>query len=138
MLWANAGVGAQLALFNGGSLRDAVPSAYQPQDQALSRPGKGAAPWSVVVGDVYNALNLSNTEIVVRLSGQDIWAVRCESRGCGESARAMQALENGVSTLSAVDGAAAPSDGRFPQIAGFKFTYSYLQPVGSRVLRCVD
>ena len=76
MLWANAGVGAQLALFNGGSLRDSVPSAHQPQDQALSRPGKGAAPWSVVVGDIYNALNLSNTEIVVRLSGQDIWAVR--------------------------------------------------------------
>ena len=50
----------------------------------------------------------------------------------------MQALENGVSTLSAVDGAAAPSDGRFPQIAGFQFTYSYLRPSGSRVLRCVD
>ena len=49
-----------------------------------------------------------------------------------------QALENGVSTLSAVDGTTAPSDGRFPQIAGFQFTYSYLRPSGSRVLRCVD
>ena len=75
MLWANSGVGAQIALFNSGALRDAVPSAYRLQDQTLNRPGKGAAPWSVVVGDVYNALSLSNSEIVVRLSGQDIWAV---------------------------------------------------------------
>ena len=84
MLWANSGVGAQLAVFN---IRDSIPSGYVPQNSALSRPtgtANSAAPFNVVTGDAFAALSFNDSEIVVRVSGQDIWAVSLASqRACG-------------------------------------------------------
>ena len=148
MLWANAQSGAQLALFNGGALRDSLPStAYVPTTAGLRRPGNSPAPWDIVQGDIAAALALNNAEVVISVTGAQLWAVRASTASTRDALSAVclsqcawlraQALENGVSTLSSFDGSAAPSDGRFPQIAGFQFTYSYLRPAGSRVLRCV-
>ena len=80
MLWANAQSGAQLALFNGGALRDSLPSAaYVPTAADLRRPGNSPAPWDIVQGDIAAALALNNAELVISVSGAQLWAVRASA-----------------------------------------------------------
>lgn len=110
--------GTQLALMNGGGIRSALPTcSYSPANRALKRPCAGYAagtPYDLVLGDVYTTLPFGNVVTVRTVTGAQLWA----------------AMENGVSRI-APDGSG--SDGRFPQISGFKFTFRYLNPVGSRV-----
>lgn len=108
----------QLALMNGGGIRSTLPAcSYQPVDKTLRRPCPGYAagpPFDMVLGDIFSVLPFGNVLNTRTVTGAQLWA----------------ALENGVSRIAA-DGTG--TDGRFPQISGFKFTFHYLNPVGSRV-----
>ena len=110
--------GTQLAMVNGGGLRTNLPnSSYLPADTTLRRPSTGYAggpPWDVVKGDIYSVLPFNNVITTRTVTGAQMWA----------------AMENGVSQISCKG---AGSDGRFPQISGFTFTFDYNRPVGSRV-----
>jgi 5'-nucleotidase len=106
--------GTQLALQNGGGIRAPLPSSYLPADTGLRRTSPGYAagpPYDLVGGDAYAVLPFGNVVVTRTVTGAQLWA----------------ALENGVSMMP---GAA----GRFPQISGFRFTYSLGQPPGSRVV----
>ena len=110
--------GVQLALFNGGSIRSSLPSSYLPVNKNLRRPNTGYLPgpaYDLVVGDVYTILPFNNDLVTRTITGAQLHA----------------ALENGVSQIQP-DGSG--TDGRFPQISGFKFTFNYTRPVGSRVV----
>jgi 5'-nucleotidase len=90
---------------------------YAPVNTALKRPCPGYAtgtPYDLVLGDIFTVLPFGNILNTRTVTGAQLWA----------------ALENGVSRIAA-DGTGA--DGRFPQISGFKFTFHYLNAVGSRV-----
>lgn len=65
----------------------------------------------ITMGEVITVLPFSNTLATVDLSGADV----------------IEALENGVSDVE--NGA-----GRFPQVAGMKYTFTLAEPVGSRIL----
>jgi 5'-nucleotidase len=108
--------GTQLALMNSGGIRASIPACtYQPVDTSLKRPCPGYAtgtPFDVVLGDVFSVLPFGNILNTRTVTGTQIW----------------QALENGVSRIDAATGAG--TDGRFPQIAGFKFTFHYGNPTG--------
>jgi 5'-nucleotidase len=110
--------GTQLALMNGGGIRQTLPTCnYVPKDTSLRRPCAGFAagpPFDIVLGDVFSILPFGNVLNTRTVTGAQLWA----------------ALENGV---RAIDPAGNGTDGRFPQISGFKFTFHYLNPVGSRV-----
>ena len=103
--------GTQLAFLNGGGIRDTFPaSKYTPGDLTLHRPAPGATgPYDVTLGDLVSVFPFGNNAATTRISGADLW----------------RALENGVSGY--------PSDGRFPQIAGFRFAFNPALPVGQRV-----
>ena len=105
--------GTELALTNGGGLRAALPSSYVPQAAGLDR--TDPAPYDLVIGDVYTVLPFGNEVITRTVTGAQLWA----------------ALENGVSRINPATGNGA--DGRFPQISGFKFAFTYTNPSGSRV-----
>jgi 5'-nucleotidase len=122
--------GTDLALMNGGGIRSQLPScSYQPEDHALNRANWNAAhtavvtcagygsgtPYDIVLGDIFTVLPFGNIITTRTVSGAQLWA----------------ALENGVSQINSSDGLGA--DGRFPQIAGFKFTFHYGNAPGSRV-----
>jgi 5'-nucleotidase len=94
-------VGAQIAIMNSGGIRATLPSSYVPKDTTLVRTGcSTTTPCDLVVGDVYTVLPFGNAAVVRKLTGATLWSV----------------LEWSV--------AKAPSaDGRFLQIAGFKYTY---------------
>jgi 5'-nucleotidase len=104
--------GTQLAFVNGGGIRDTLPAGrYVPGDTTLRRPTPGSSgPYDVTLGDLYAVFPFGNNAATTRISGRALWA----------------ALENGVSGY--------PSDGRFPQIAGFRFTFDPSQPVGDRIV----
>lgn len=110
--------GTQLALMNGGGIRQTLPAGnYFPADLTLRRPSSGYAPgppFDLVLGDVFSVLPFGNILNTRTVTGAQLWA----------------ALENGVSRI---DASGNGTDGRFPQISGFKFTFHYLNPVGSRV-----
>jgi 5'-nucleotidase len=110
--------GTQLALMNGGGIRSTMPvCSYAPANMSLRRPCSGYAagpPFDIVLGDVFTVLPFGNILNTRTVTGAQLWA----------------ALENGVSAIQP-DGTS--SDGRFPQISGFKFTFHYLNPAGSRV-----
>jgi 5'-nucleotidase len=91
--------GAQIAFTNGGGIRDSLPAKnYTPLAAGLDRTLPDA---DVIVGDVYSVLRFNNAAVVRKVKGKVLW----------------QALEHSV--------AAAPAtNGRFLQIAGFKFTYT--------------
>jgi len=104
--------GTQLTFVNGGGIRDTLPAGkYIPGDATLRRPAPGSSgPYDVTLGDLYAVFPFGNNAATTQISGADLW----------------QALENGVSGY--------PSDGRFPQIAGFRFTFDPSKPVGSRII----
>lgn len=98
-----------IVFLNGGGIRSTLPSAYEPNDQSLNRPGPGKEPpYDVVLGDVQTIYPFGSNAAVSKMSGEQLWG----------------ALEHGVS--------AYPS-GRFPQISGFKFTFEPGRAAGSRV-----
>lgn len=123
--------GTQLALMNSGGIRSQLPAcSYQPVDHTLRRgnwnlgpappaftevntcAGYAAGPpHDIVLGDVFTVLPFGNILNTRTVTGAQVW----------------QALENGVSRVQA-DGTG--SDGRFPQIAGFKFSFRYDVPTG--------
>jgi 5'-nucleotidase len=100
-----------LVLVNGGGIRDTFPAAtYKPVDTTLRRFTTGATgPFDVTLGDAYAVLPFGNSVSTTTVTGTKLW----------------EALENGVS--------AYPSNGRWPQIAGFKFTVDVTKAVGSRI-----
>jgi 5'-nucleotidase len=73
-------------------------------------------PFDLVIGDVYTFLPFGNSVVTRNVSGAQLWA----------------ALENGVSQLSPTTCNGA--DGRFPQISGFRFSFSCSAPAGNRVV----
>jgi 5'-nucleotidase len=105
--------GTDLALTNGGGIRDTLPAAnYAPADETLVRSGcSEATPCDVVVGDVFTILPFGNSVVTREVTGAQLYAV----------------LEHGVAARPA-------ANGRFPQISGFKFTYDHSLPAGSRVV----
>lgn len=103
------------ALVNGGGIRDTLPAnTYTPADKTLKRPSAGSSgPYDVTLGDAYTVFPFGNTISIVNVTGANLWA----------------ALENGVSRW--------PTDGRFPHVAGLKFTFDTTKPAGSRVTNVV-
>ncbi|MFM8384597.1 MAG: bifunctional metallophosphatase/5'-nucleotidase [Actinomycetota bacterium] len=100
-----------LALTNGGGLRDTFPAAtYKVVDTTYKRPAAGVTgPFDVTLGDAISVLPFGNSVAVATITGTQLWA----------------ALENGVSQF--------PSGGRFPQISGFKFSFDASKAAGSRI-----
>lgn len=103
------------ALMNGGGIRDTLPAnTYTPADKTLKRPGAGTSgPYDVTLGDAYTVFPFGNSISIVNITGANLWA----------------ALENGVSRW--------PTDGRFPHVAGLKFTVDTTKPAGSRISNVV-
>lgn len=110
MLTRYRSAGAEIAFTNGGGIRAPLPSSYTPSpDAGLARP-PGSRPWDLVKGDIFTVLPFGNTCVVRPITGQLLWSV----------------LEHSVAR-------APTSDGRFLQIAGFKFEYQVSAAPGSRV-----
>jgi 5'-nucleotidase len=110
--------GTQLGFTNGGGIRAPLPSSYLPVDTSLRRNSPGYAPgppFDLVVGDVFEVLPFGNSVVTREVTGQLLWAM----------------LENGVSRVNP-DGTA--TDGRFPQVSGFRFVFDSRLPAGSRVV----
>ena len=105
--------GTQLAFLNGGGIRDSLPaSKYAPGDLTLRRPSPASSgPYDITLGDLLSVFPFGNSAATTRISGADLW----------------KALENGVSGY--------PADGRFPQIAGFRFAFDPDLPAGERITR---
>ena len=103
----------ELVLLNGGGIRDTFPATtYVPGDTTLRRPTSSASitgPFDVTLGDAFTVNPFGNNYATTTITGSLLWA----------------ALENGVSNY--------PSDGRFPQIAGFKFTADVTKAKGERI-----
>ena len=102
--------GTDFALMNSGGIRAPLPSPYLPLNPAFVRP-PASAPWDLVLGDIYSVLPFTNTVLKRTVTGAQLWS----------------ALENGVRGIQA-DGTG--TDGRFPQIAGFRFKFDYAKPTG--------
>lgn len=104
-----------LVLLNGGGIRDTFPATtYLPADTTLRRPTSSASvtgPWDVTLGDAFTVNPFGNNYATTTITGALLWA----------------ALENGVSNY--------PTDGRFPQVAGMKFTADVTKPKGERVTK---
>jgi 5'-nucleotidase len=102
-----------LVLLNGGGIRDTFPATtYLPADTTLRRPTSSASvtgPWDVVLGDAYTVNPFGNNYATTTITGAQLWL----------------ALENGVSNY--------PADGRWPQVAGMKFTADVTKPKGERI-----
>jgi len=108
-----APLGAQIAMVNGGGIRNPLPSPYAPADTTLRRTAIGYAsgpPYDIVVGDIFNMHPYGNAAVVRKIKGSTLWS----------------ALEHGLSYLPVANGA-------FPQIAGFKVVYDPAAPALSRV-----
>jgi len=101
----------QLAIINGGGIRDTFPAkTYVPADKTLVRPGSGVTgPYDVTLGDALTVFPFGNYLATTKMTGADIW----------------KAMENGVSQY--------PTAGRFPQISGFKFAFDPSKAAFSRV-----
>ncbi|MEI6362002.1 MAG: 5'-nucleotidase C-terminal domain-containing protein [Actinomycetes bacterium] len=98
-------------ILNGGSIRDTLPAkGYTPVTTGLRRPAAGSSgPYDVTMGDVQAVFPFGNNAATTTITGAGLWS----------------ALENGVSGW--------PTDGRFPQVSGLKFTFDPSKPVGSRI-----
>jgi 2',3'-cyclic-nucleotide 2'-phosphodiesterase (5'-nucleotidase family) len=108
MKWFEA---TDFALMNSGGIRATLPSTYIPLDATLVRP-PAPAPWDLVLGDIYSVLPFTNTVLKRTVTGAQLWS----------------ALENGVFAVNS--GTGLGTDGRFPQIAGFKFKFDYSKVTG--------
>jgi 2',3'-cyclic-nucleotide 2'-phosphodiesterase (5'-nucleotidase family) len=98
------------AIQNGGGIRDTFPAkTYIPANTSLVRSGTGAL--DVTLGDAFTVFPFGNQIATSVVTGENLW----------------KALENGV-------GGNYPSDGRFPQISGFKFSFDSTKPAGSRIV----
>jgi 5'-nucleotidase len=98
------------ALTNGGGIRDTFPAkTYVPVDTKLVRTGTGAL--DVTLGDALTVYPFGNQVATTIVTGENLW----------------KALENGV-------GGNYPSDGRFPQVSGLKFTFDSTKAIGSRIV----
>lgn len=96
----------ELVLLNGGGIRDTFPAAtYKPINTTLRRTG----PYDVTLGDAYAVFPFGNSVSTTTITGAKLW----------------EALESGVSQY--------PSAGRWPQIAGFKFTFDNTKAAGSKI-----
>lgn len=105
--------GTQLAFYNGGSMRQPLPSSYLPTDTSLRRTSPDYAagpPYDLVVGDVYSVLPFGNEVLTRTVTGSQLYAM----------------LEHSVAVIPG-------ANGRFGQISGFRFSYNSSLPVGSRV-----
>ncbi|MGX9966405.1 bifunctional metallophosphatase/5'-nucleotidase [Roseomonas sp. F4] len=99
----------------GNLLAEALLASVPGADLALTNAGgirTGLPAGSITLGDVLTTLPFSNTVATLRLRGADLLA----------------ALENGVST---------PGSGRFPQVAGLRFTWTPAAPAGQRIREAV-
>ena len=100
----------EFAITNGGGIRDSFPAKnYLPLDTTLVR--TGTAGLDVTLGDALTVYPFGNQIATTVVTGENLW----------------KALENGV-------GGSYPSDGRFPQISGFKFSFDASKAVGSRIV----
>ena len=98
------------ALTNGGGIRDSFPAkGYIPVNTALVRTGTG--PLDVTLGDALTVYPFGNQVATTVVTGENLW----------------KALEIGV-------GGNYGSEGRFPQISGFKFTFDPTKAAGSRIV----
>ena len=98
------------ALLNGGGIRDSFPAKnYLPADTTLVRSGTG--PLDVTLGDALTVFPFGNQIATTVVTGSNLW----------------NALENGV-------GGSYPTDGRFPNISGFKFSFDASKAIGSRIV----
>ena len=105
--------GAQIVFTNGGGLRAPLPSSYAPKDTTLVRTGcSTTTACDLVAGDIYTLLPFGNVAVVRKLTGATLW----------------QALEYSVAKYP-------NADGRFLQIAGFRFEYSASAAPGARVTK---
>jgi 2',3'-cyclic-nucleotide 2'-phosphodiesterase (5'-nucleotidase family) len=109
MLWFQ---GTDFAFVNSGGVRSPLPSSYTPLDASLDRSLVDGDPADLVLGDVYSVLPFTNTVLRRTVTGAQLW----------------EAMENGVSQINSTTGLGA--DGRFPQIAGFKFAFDYSLATG--------
>lgn len=98
--------GASIAITNGGGIRASIPGPTAP-----------AATDPVTVGEVLTVLPFGNTIALVTLTGAQI----------------IEALENGVSQVNLTT--PSSSAGRFPQVAGLRFVWDPLRPVGGRIVQ---
>jgi 5'-nucleotidase, C-terminal domain/Lamin Tail Domain len=105
-----AQTGAEIAFVNGGGLRSAIPSTYVPVASGLARP-PAAAPWDVLVGDIYAVLPFGNTTATFDITPSILYA----------------AMEHGLADLPV-------KAGKFPQVSGFTVIYDVAQAAGSRVV----
>ena len=106
----------QIAVTNGGGLRDPLPSPYLPADTSLRRtaaPYVIGPPYDLVKGDALELLPFGNSVVTRTVTGSQLYAV----------------LERGVSALPCT-----ACSGRFAQISGFSFEFNSTFPVGSRVV----
>lgn len=98
------------ALTNGGGIRDSFPAKnYVPVNQELIRTGTGAL--DVTLGDALTVYPFGNQVATTIVTGENLW----------------KALEHGVSGTWS-------TEGRFPQISGFKFSFDSSKAVGSRIV----
>lgn len=98
--------GVDFSLYNGGSIRQPLPSSYVPLDLSLDR--TDPAPYDIVVGDIYAVLPFGNSVVTRNVTGAQLW----------------DAIQNGVSRTNWNGTRCVGADGRFPQISGFKFTFT--------------
>jgi len=100
----------EFALTNGGGIRDSFPAKnYVPVNKELVRTGTG--PLDVTLGDALTVYPFGNQVATTIVTGENLW----------------KALENGVSGNWG-------SEGKFPQISGFKFTFDTSKAAGSRIV----
>ena len=98
------------ALTNGGGIRDSFPAKnYVPVNKELVRTGTGAL--DVTLGDALTVYPFGNQVATTIVTGENLW----------------KALENGVAGNWG-------SEGKFPQISGFKFTFDTSKAAGSRIV----
>ncbi len=94
--------GTDIALLNGGGIRDTLPGGkYLPTNKNLRRPPAGylpGPPFDLVVGDVRSVLPFQNVFVTRTVTGALVW----------------KALNNGVSQVNAATNLGA--DGRYPQV----------------------
>jgi 5'-nucleotidase len=101
-----------LVLINGGGIRDTFPATtYAPANTELRRPSDTSTvgPFDVTLGDAYTVFPFGNSISLTEITGTGLWS----------------ALENGVSNY--------PTDGRFPQVSGIKFSFDPSKASGARV-----